>query len=219
MTMTHPSEESRSLDAPRPVEPQPAPHRIATVPNALCVSRIVAAPFLYLLASQGRRIELVVLFVLMAFSDWLDGKIARWLDQRSAIGPTLDSVADLAMYFALIVAMIRFEGRTLLGIWPWLAVAIATYALAGIASLAKFGKWPSHHARMAKVSWFLVLAGTVLFLAQGSLWLLQLAMVTTTLANLQSLTITRVLPQWTTDIPTVAEAKRLRSEQENHTDP
>ncbi|MBZ0113832.1 MAG: CDP-alcohol phosphatidyltransferase family protein [Thermoanaerobaculia bacterium] len=216
--MNHSPEDSESLDTSRSQDEAEAPHRIVTVPNALCVFRIVAAPFLFVLASQGRRIELVVLFVLMALSDWLDGKVARWLDQRSAIGPTLDSVADLTMYFALLIAMIKLEGRALLAIWPWLAVPIATYGMAGIASLARFGRWPSHHVRMAKISWFLVLGGAVFFLAQGSLSLLQLAMVTTTLANLQSLAITRVLPQWTSDVPTITEAKRLRAARAIHPD-
>ena len=186
--------------------------RILTIPNALCAFRMLAAPFLVVLAAHEQRLEVVVLFVLMAGSDWLDGKIATRFNQRSAIGPALDSFADLLMYAGLIGAAWFLDSAKLSAAWPWFLLPLVAYLVAGISSLAKFRKWPSHHTRMAKISWFLVSVGTVVFLLSGSLWVLQLAMVTAALASLQSVAITQVLSEWTTDVLSVSAARRLEQE-------
>lgn len=181
-----------------------------TIPNALSVFRLTAAPFLVVLALADRRTEVVALFLAMTISDWIDGKIAILLDQRSAIGPRLDSVADLLMYSSLLAASVILDGPRLLDEWPWLAAPMAAYLAAGAASLAKFGRWPHHHTRLAKISWGLMLIGAVAFLAMGVRWPLRVALLGAALASVQSAFITRVLPQWQEDVPSVMAARRIR---------
>ncbi|XP_026670896.1 probable cardiolipin synthase (CMP-forming) isoform X2 [Ceratina calcarata] len=78
---------------------------IWTVPNLLCMARIVTSPYLsYLILSQDYQIALWLL-IIAGLSDLADGWIARtWTSQASKLGSFLDPVADkllktLARYF------------------------------------------------------------------------------------------------------------------------
>lgn len=211
--MTRPTESISSAPPVRDV--------LWTIPNAICVARILASPVLILLAQRDERIGLLVAFVALTASDWLDGKLATLLDQRSKLGPRLDTVGDLAMYACLCVGVVILDRTRLVSETPWLAAALASYLIAGLAGLAKFRRWPSYHTGLAKVSWFLILVGAAIFVLAPTEWLglegdpasywpLRLALAVVTLGNLQSLAITRVLPRWASDVRTVADARAIR---------
>ncbi|MGC4932127.1 CDP-alcohol phosphatidyltransferase family protein [Gordonia sp. DT30] len=69
--------------------------RIVTLPNALSVLRLALIPvFVWLvLFDKSYGWAFVVLFV-SGVTDWLDGKLARLLDQSSRLGELLDPAAD-----------------------------------------------------------------------------------------------------------------------------
>ena len=119
--------------------------RRLTVPNALSLFRILCAPVLVMLAVDGQRPGVVVVFVLMTISDWVDGRVARQFNQRSDIGPRIDSIADLLMYVTLLVSAVILDGERLISEWPWIVAPFAAYLTAGMLSVAKFGRWPHHH--------------------------------------------------------------------------
>ena len=93
--------------------------RVLTVPNLLSLLRLAGVPlFLWLLL--GPRADGWALVVLMVggFTDWLDGKLARLLDQYSALGALLDPAVDRLYILAALVALgVR-------GVVPWWAVAV-----------------------------------------------------------------------------------------------
>ena len=64
--------------------------RIFTIPNLICVIRILGSLVLVGLAIGGRDRPFLWLFVALAMSDWIDGKLAILLNQRSRIGPHHD---------------------------------------------------------------------------------------------------------------------------------
>ncbi len=93
--------------------------RVVTVPNALSVLRLALVPvFLYVLLVVKADGWAFAILVVSGFSDWLDGKIARWLDQSSTIGALLDPLAD-RIY--IIVIPLAFGIR---GIIPWWIIGI-----------------------------------------------------------------------------------------------
>ncbi len=49
-----------------------------------------------------------VVFLLAAFTDWLDGYLARYLKQTSAFGAFLDPVADKLMVAAALIVLVEF---------------------------------------------------------------------------------------------------------------
>ncbi|EGD53557.1 CDP-alcohol phosphatidyltransferase family protein [Gordonia neofelifaecis] len=80
----------------QPGTPQPErSDAVWTVPNALSVLRLLLIPvFIWLLlVEESAGWAFVVLFV-SGLTDWLDGKLARWLGQSSKLGALLDPAAD-----------------------------------------------------------------------------------------------------------------------------
>jgi len=67
--------------------------RIALIP---CLVMIFYLPEIYLEAQQ-KNIWATAIFILAAISDWLDGYLARKLDQTSKFGAFIDPVADKLM--------------------------------------------------------------------------------------------------------------------------
>lgn len=88
--------------------------RILTVPNLLSIARLFGVPlFLWLvLVPHADGWALVVLMV-AGFTDWLDGMLARTLNQASKLGQILDPVADRLYILAVVI------GLALRDVIPW----------------------------------------------------------------------------------------------------
>jgi cardiolipin synthase len=88
--------------------------RVWTVPNALSMLRLLGLP-LFLWLVLGPHADGWALGVLMAsgFTDYLDGYLARRLDQASRLGQILDPVADRLYILAVVI------GLALRDIVPW----------------------------------------------------------------------------------------------------
>uniref|UniRef100_A0AAV2JJI8 Cardiolipin synthase (CMP-forming) n=1 Tax=Knipowitschia caucasica TaxID=637954 RepID=A0AAV2JJI8_KNICA len=81
-----------------------------TIPNLLCVCRILLAPVLaQLIITQHFHISLA-LFTLAGATDLLDGYIARtWPSQKSALGSALDPLADKILISVLYISLTYAE--------------------------------------------------------------------------------------------------------------
>jgi cardiolipin synthase len=91
--------------------------RIFTWPNALSAARLAGVPvFLWLVLGPRTATADIIAAALLGFaglSDWLDGKLARMLNQASRLGQLLDPLADRLYIGATIIALgVR-------GIIPW----------------------------------------------------------------------------------------------------
>ena len=94
--------------------------RVATVPNAISLVRILLIPvFVRLIVDHDTTTAGLVVFALVVATDWVDGTIARRTGQVSEVGKILDPVADrLAIAAGIIALAIR-------GVFPvWAAVLI-----------------------------------------------------------------------------------------------
>ena len=85
-----------------------------TVPTLLTWARIVAIPLIvgvYYLPLDGatRNLAATVMFVFFALTDWLDGWLARKLDQASAFGAFLDPVADKFLICAALIVLLKLD--------------------------------------------------------------------------------------------------------------
>lgn len=82
------------------------------IPNALTLFRIVMIPVfiaVYYLPYQWSYMASALIFGLAGLTDWLDGYLARKLDQSTPFGAFLDPVADkLMVAFALALLVERF---------------------------------------------------------------------------------------------------------------
>ena len=92
-----------------------------TLPNILTVARIGATPAIVFAAAMDRPVLATTLFVAAGLTDWLDGYLARRLNQTSAFGAMFDPIAD-KLQVGLTLAALLWIGA--LGGWH-LAPAIA----------------------------------------------------------------------------------------------
>ena len=94
--------------------------RILTIPNLLSVLRIALVPlFLWLVLGPEADYAALGVLMLSGFTDYLDGYLARQLNQTSKIGAILDPVADRLYILAVVI------GLALRDIIPvWLAVIL-----------------------------------------------------------------------------------------------
>ena len=91
--------------------------RIVTWPNALSAARLAGVPvFLWLvIGPRTATTDLIAAGILglAGITDWLDGKLARMLNQQSRLGQLLDPAADRLYIAATIIAL------AVRGIMPW----------------------------------------------------------------------------------------------------
>jgi cardiolipin synthase (CMP-forming) len=85
-----------------------------TIPTILTWTRIVAIPLIvgvfYLnIPAADRNLIATVMFVVFAATDWLDGYLARKLNQTSAFGAFLDPVADKILVCAALLVLVHLQ--------------------------------------------------------------------------------------------------------------
>ncbi len=86
-----------------------------TIPTIMTWTRIVAIPLIvgvyYFpgLTPQAQNDIATVMFVLFAITDWLDGFLARKLNQTSAFGAFLDPVADKFLVCASLLILVHMN--------------------------------------------------------------------------------------------------------------
>lgn len=85
-----------------------------TIPNLMTWTRIVAIPLIlgvfYLpLPNETCNLIATVMFVVFALTDWLDGYLARKLNQTSAFGAFLDPVADKFLVCASLLVLVHMH--------------------------------------------------------------------------------------------------------------
>lgn len=185
-------------------------HRALNVPNALGLIRLAAAPAMAALAWLGRERVFLWLLVASLLTDWVDGKLARLLDQRTAFGARLDSVADAAMYAALAFGAWRLHPGVLEREAIWFAAAVGGYLVSLASGFLKFRRMPSYHTRAAKTCWLLVGVAAIVLFAGGPTWPVRIALIAVTLTNVEAIAITAVLGRQRDDLPSLYHAWRSR---------
>ncbi|HVG39852.1 MAG TPA: CDP-diacylglycerol--glycerol-3-phosphate 3-phosphatidyltransferase, partial [Pyrinomonadaceae bacterium] len=112
------------------------------LPNALTLSRIFVVPLLVVVLltpfsenwlGAPRHLVGVALFLAAAFTDFLDGQIARRRDQVSQLGKLLDPIADKLLISAALIALV--ENR-LAPAWAVVIIIGREFAVTGLRSIA-----------------------------------------------------------------------------------
>jgi len=80
---------------------------ILTIPNGITGIRALAIPFfLWTYISLDNVLLALVILTIGAVSDYVDGKVARALNQESALGAMLDPAIDRAYIAATVIALV-----------------------------------------------------------------------------------------------------------------
>ena len=85
-----------------------------TIPTIMTWTRIIAVPFIVGvfysdLPVEQRNFLATTMFVVFAITDWLDGYLARKLNQTSSFGAFLDPVADKFLVCASLLMLVHLH--------------------------------------------------------------------------------------------------------------
>jgi CDP-diacylglycerol--glycerol-3-phosphate 3-phosphatidyltransferase len=160
--------------SPPVVNREDLPDRVWTWPNALSALRLLGVPlFLWLLLGPEADGWAVAVLMVSGFTEWLDGKLARWLDQSSRLGALLDPAADRLYIVSTLVALAL---REIVPVWI-VALLVGREVVLGIALLVlrHYGYPPLQVHYLGKAATLLLLyAFPGLLLADGDGWLAEL---------------------------------------------
>ncbi|MDQ1597563.1 MAG: hypothetical protein QOI70_987 [Microbacteriaceae bacterium] len=126
--------------------------RVFTIPNILSFVRLLLVPVFLVLIVRGEDGFALLVLVISSATDYLDGVLARWLNQVSRLGQLLDPAADRLFIFTALI------GLAVRGVIPWWLVAIIVgrdvmlLVLGVILANHGFGPLPVHH--LGKVATF-----------------------------------------------------------------
>lgn len=90
-----------------------------TLPTIITLFRIVLIPvfvIVFYLPTTWAYTAAAMVFTLASITDWIDGYLARMLNQESAFGAFLDPVADKLMVVVAIVLLVEANPSPLIGI-------------------------------------------------------------------------------------------------------
>lgn len=182
--------------------------RVLTVPNVISVTRLaLIVVFGYLLLVARADGPAVAVLMLSGVSDWADGKLARLLDQSSALGALLDPAIDRLYMVAVPVAF------GLRGLVPWWIIGVllardvllaavlpvlrsrgltalpvtyigkaGTFALMSAFPLILLGQWDALASRVVlSIGWAFLIWGLGMYLWAFVLYLVQVALVVRTM--------------------------------------
>ena len=77
------------------------------VPNLLSFLRLVGVPyFFWLIAAQNNYGLAIVVLIVSGFTDWLDGYVARKLNQQTRLGELMDPLVDRLYVISAILALV-----------------------------------------------------------------------------------------------------------------
>jgi len=145
------------------------PARIGSPANLLGIARIGATPIviaLMLIASPGLGIVAFVLFGLAAFTDFLDGWVARARGEVSPLGVFMDLTADKVLIAGVLVAMVEVG---LLPTWMVATILVRELVIAGVRQVAAAENLVIPARALGKAKTLTTLAGmAVLLLAHDA---------------------------------------------------
>lgn len=149
------------------------------LPNLLTVSRILLIPIfvaLYMVQQDWSILLSSALFTLAAATDWLDGYLARKLNQTTPLGAFLDPVADKLIVVSALIILVAYHGS------PWLTLPALVIVGREIV-ISALREWMAEMndsvtvavSYLGKVKTTLQMIATVLLLAQpadaGTTWM------------------------------------------------
>ncbi len=139
-----------------------AKSEVLTIPNGLSLSRIVLLPLLYFFAWEDMRVSFTIAYALVGSTDFFDGLAARKLNQKTAFGKALDSIADLPFYISSAYFLNRLYPEYVAPNFVPLIAFFTLLALSFVVSAVKCGKPIMMHTFLLKLNGVLVYACVIL---------------------------------------------------------
>lgn len=137
-----------------------------TLPNLITVARVLLIPVVaFLLLDHDYRLAFTA-FTIAAVGDWLDGFLARRLNQMSQLGAMLDPIADK---MTMMIVAILLSAQGLLPVWLAVVIVLrdAIIVAGAVAYRIVVGRIEMAPTRLSKANTFLEFGILALAMAQA----------------------------------------------------
>jgi CDP-diacylglycerol--glycerol-3-phosphate 3-phosphatidyltransferase len=181
------------------------------IPNLLSSFRIIAAPFLLIIAWQDRPNLFLAILAVSLLSDALDGFIARRFKATSKTGTKLDSWGDFVTYVTVAVCAWRLWPEILHREVFFVVAGIVFFALPVIAGSIKFKRLPCYHTWAAKIQAVLICIAIYILFITGIAWPFQCAVILQFFVSIEEIAITLWLTEQRHNIPSFWHLKYFPS--------
>ncbi|MFP5504549.1 MAG: CDP-diacylglycerol--glycerol-3-phosphate 3-phosphatidyltransferase [Candidatus Sericytochromatia bacterium] len=103
------------------------------LPNILTLSRLVLTiPFLVCLEFPGLEVWALAIFAVASLTDWLDGYLARKLNQITTLGKLLDPLGDKVLVTGALVAL---AAKDIIPAWSVTAILFREFLVTGLRAI------------------------------------------------------------------------------------
>jgi cardiolipin synthase len=155
----------RSAQPPKDNDDSTITNNWLTIPNAVTLARLLLVPvFVWLMFHDEYWIALITLIVLFS-TDWIDGFLARALNQVSTVGQWLDPLADRLSLWVVVITVVL---SGLAPLWLVFALVIPDLILAGVMAVIYAGNPKMRVTLLGKARTAALMVGVpVLLLAEA----------------------------------------------------
>jgi CDP-diacylglycerol--glycerol-3-phosphate 3-phosphatidyltransferase len=185
--------------------------KLINPPNLVSAIRVAMAPVLFALAFLQLENWFLATLIFSAFTDLLDGMLARRLKMTTALGAHLDSWGDFTIYSTMAVcAWIlwpEITQRELL----YYSMILCSFLLPTLVGLLKFGKLTGYHTWAVKLAVLVTFVGYIALYAGIASWPFVFASLLCVIAGAEEILITLVLREERTDVRSILSALELRN--------
>lgn len=125
------------------------------VPNTLTFLRLVLIPLFvvaYYLPYEWANRLAASLFIVAALTDWLDGYLARRLEQHSAFGAFLDPVVDKLMVVAALIMLVADSEITQKVLDARLFTIVVVVIVGREIAVSALREWMAEHGKRSRVA-------------------------------------------------------------------
>lgn len=122
--------------------------RLWNLPNQLTASRFVLALVLFGLIAARLWLWCLIVFLVAAFTDWLDGYLARKQNLMSTLGRILDPLVDKVLMCGVYVCLLPI-GVEQGWLWPWMVTVVVARELV----ITGLRSWMESHGARFGADW------------------------------------------------------------------
>lgn len=122
--------------------------RVWNLPNQLTASRFVLALVLFALIAAESWLWCLIVFLVAAFTDWLDGYLARKQNLMSTLGRILDPLVDKVLMCGVYICLLPIGVRQ--GwLWPWMVTVVVAREMV----ITGLRSWMESHGARFGADW------------------------------------------------------------------
>ncbi len=119
----------------------------------------------------------------------------------TVLGTTLDSIADTAMYFTITVSAWLLWPELIKKDYVYIVIVVTAFVIPMIAGFIKFGRMPSYHTWLAKITTILLSITALFWFITQIVWPFKVAVLFQVLVMIEYIAITLHLKKWRGNIP------------------